>query len=175
MTTELVLHHVETATPLDPLHFVTRDEILIALDFGAVDGRLSRLLTKRFGGEVAFTAAKTDHPVSAALKAYLSGDLSAPDHIAVDGGGTAFQKKAWAALRTIPPGETWTYGQLAAKLGSPNAARAVGLANALNPINLFVPCHRLIGSNGALTGYGGGIERKRWLIAHEREAVGSPE
>jgi len=71
-------------------------------------------------------------------------------------------------LRAIPPGEAWSYGALAAKLGSPNASRAVGLANSLNPVNLFVPCHRVIGSSGALTGYGGGIERMRWLLAHER-------
>src|ERR1043166_8417273 len=85
--------------------------------------------------------------------------------------GSGFQQRVWDQLRTIPFGETWSYGALARKLGDPNASRAVGLANGRNPIGIIVPCHRVIGANGSLTGYGGGIERKRWLLAHELRVV----
>ena len=81
--------------------------------------------------------------------------------------GTTFQRRVWQELREIPYGETWSYGQLARRIGNPNASRAVGLANGRNPISILVPCHRVIGADGSLTGYGGGLERKRWLLAHE--------
>uniref|UniRef100_UPI00313846C6 methylated-DNA--[protein]-cysteine S-methyltransferase n=1 Tax=Ferrovibrio terrae TaxID=2594003 RepID=UPI00313846C6 len=84
---------------------------------------------------------------------------------------TSFQRKVWAALRKIPAGKTMTYGALAAQLGSPAAMRAVGAANGANPISVVVPCHRLVGANGTLIKYGGGLERKRWLLAHEGAAV----
>ena len=83
--------------------------------------------------------------------------------------GTDFQREVWRALRGIPCGTTLSYGELARRIGRPNAVRAVGLANGANPIGVVVPCHRVIGSNGSLTGYGGGIERKRWLLDHERQ------
>ena len=86
--------------------------------------------------------------------------------------GTPFQKKVWQALLQIPYGHTWSYGQLAAHIGQPKASRAVGLANGRNPLSIIVPCHRVIGANGQLTGYGGGIERKRWLLVHEAETLG---
>jgi methylated-DNA-[protein]-cysteine S-methyltransferase len=82
--------------------------------------------------------------------------------------GTDFRREVWEALRLIPLGQTRSYGELAASIGRPGAARAVGLANGRNPFAIVVPCHRLIGSNGSLVGYGGGLERKRWLLAHER-------
>jgi methylated-DNA-[protein]-cysteine S-methyltransferase len=81
--------------------------------------------------------------------------------------GTAFQRRVWAALLTIPYGETLSYGELAKRIDNPNASRAVGLANGRNPISILVPCHRVIGADGSLTGYGGGLDRKRWLLAHE--------
>jgi len=81
--------------------------------------------------------------------------------------GTAFQQSVWRELREIPYGETWSYGQLAKRIGNPNGSRAVGLANGRNPISILVPCHRVIGADGSLTGYGGGLDRKRWLLAHE--------
>jgi methylated-DNA-[protein]-cysteine S-methyltransferase len=84
--------------------------------------------------------------------------------------GTEFQLCVWRALREVPCGQTWSYGQLARKIGRPSAVRAVGLANGANPVGLVVPCHRVIGSDGSLTGYGGGLHRKRWLLAHERAA-----
>jgi methylated-DNA-[protein]-cysteine S-methyltransferase len=81
--------------------------------------------------------------------------------------GTTFQRRVWQELTEIPYGETWSYGQLARRIGKPSASRAVGLANGRNPISILVPCHRVIGADGSLTGYGGGLERKRWLLAHE--------
>ncbi len=81
--------------------------------------------------------------------------------------GTAFQQRVWRELTEIPYGETWSYGQLATRIGKPSASRAVGLANGRNPISILVPCHRVIGADGSLTGYGGGLERKQWLLAHE--------
>jgi len=81
--------------------------------------------------------------------------------------GTTFQRRVWDALTEIPYGVTWSYGELARRVDNPNASRAVGLANGRNPISIVVPCHRVIGANGTLTGYGGGLERKRWLLVHE--------
>ena len=81
--------------------------------------------------------------------------------------GTPFQRRVWAALRDIPYGETVSYGELAAALGRPTASRAVGLANGKNPISIIVPCHRVVGADGSMTGYGGGLERKRWLLSFE--------
>lgn len=81
--------------------------------------------------------------------------------------GTEFQRRVWAALTEIPYGATWSYGRLAQRIDNPNASRAVGLANGRNPLSILVPCHRVIGADGSLTGYGGGVERKRWLLAHE--------
>lgn len=101
------------------------------------------------------------------LAAYFAGELTDFD-LELELVGTEFQRKVWAALRTIPYGETRSYGQIAEQIGSPGASRAVGLANGRNPIGIIVPCHRVIGSTGGLTGYGGGIERKRILLALER-------
>lgn len=102
-----------------------------------------------------------------ALERYYDGDLPALDTIAVRFTGTEFQNKVWNALRGIRAGTTLSYGALAQRIGAPKAVRAVGLANGSNPIGVVVPCHRVIGSNGSLTGYGGGLPRKRWLLAHE--------
>lgn len=100
------------------------------------------------------------------LAAYFAGELRVFMLESV-GEGTPFQRRVWAALCEIPYGETISYGELARRIGQPTASRAVGLANGQNPISIMVPCHRVIGSDGSLTGYGGGIERKRWLLAHE--------
>jgi methylated-DNA-[protein]-cysteine S-methyltransferase len=103
-----------------------------------------------------------------ALQAYFDGDLVAIDSLLIRTNGTDFQRAVWEALRHIAPCETISYGMLAARIGQPAAMRAVGLATGANPIAIVVPCHRVIGKNGALTGYGGGLERKRWLLTHER-------
>jgi methylated-DNA-[protein]-cysteine S-methyltransferase len=102
---------------------------------------------------------------------YFAGDLEALGRIAwALGGGSAFQQDVWRALATIPAGQTTSYGALARRIGRPAAVRAVGMANGANPIGLVLPCHRVIGANGALTGYGGGLQRKRWLLEHEGAA-----
>ena len=105
--------------------------------------------------------------VSTVLRRYFKGDRTAIDALPVKPTGTPFQLSVWAALREIPCGETRSYGDIARRIGNPTAVRAVGLANGANPIAVVVPCHRVIGANGSLTGYGGGLPRKKWLLAHE--------
>jgi len=105
------------------------------------------------------------------LREYFTGVRTTFD-LEVTLNGTAFQRRVWSALRDIPYGLTVSYGQLADRLGQPPASRAVGLANAKNPISIIVPCHRVVGADGGLTGYGGGIERKRFLLAHEQRVSG---
>jgi len=108
------------------------------------------------------------HGLSQAIARYFAGELGVIDGLPVETGGTPFQQEVWRALRAIPCGATTSYGRLAAQIGRPAAVRAVGLANGANPVAVVVPCHRVIGSNGSLTGYGGGLERKRWLLDHEK-------
>lgn len=113
-----------------------------------------------------------DAPFAAAqaqLDAYFAGTLEAFD-LPLNASGTAFQQCVWQALLDIPFGHTQSYGELAKRIDNPKASRAVGLANGRNPISIIIPCHRVIGANGSLTGYGGGIERKRWLLDHESGA-----
>lgn len=113
-------------------------------------------------------AARDPGGASTALRAYFEGELRAIDALAVASIGTPFQREVWRALRDIPCGTTLSYRELARRIRRPNAVRAVGLANGQNPVGVVVPCHRVIGADGTLTGYGGGLERKRWLLAHER-------
>ena len=141
-----------------------------ALDFADYEARMTRLLARHAPGAVV-TAGRAPEPVRRAVVAYFSGDVRAPDGLPVKTGGTDFQRAVWTALRAIPAGETRSYGQLATAIGAPRAVRAAGLANGQNPIAVIVPCHRVIGANGTLTGYAGGLERKRWLLAHEAVAV----
>jgi methylated-DNA-[protein]-cysteine S-methyltransferase len=101
------------------------------------------------------------------LRAYFAGELRAFD-LALAPRGTGFQARVWRELLNIPWGETISYGELAARIGNPNASRAVGLANGANPIAIIIPCHRVIGSNGKLTGYGGGLKTKEWLLEFEK-------
>ena len=124
-------------------------------------------------GERGFSleSAKNPHGLSKAIAQYFDGDLDVIDALPVETGGTTFQREVWRALRAIPCGTTISYGKLAAQIGRPAAVRAVGLANGANPVAVVVPCHRVIGANGSLTGYGGGIERKRWLLNHERSPL----
>jgi methylated-DNA-[protein]-cysteine S-methyltransferase len=111
----------------------------------------------------------TDDPAGAAsaLDRYFGGDLRALDALAVDTGGTPFQQRVWIALRAIPVGTAVSYSALARTIGMPRAVRAVAAANGANPVAIVIPCHRVIGADGSLTGYGGGLARKRWLLAHE--------
>jgi methylated-DNA-[protein]-cysteine S-methyltransferase len=157
-------------SPIGTVLIICDDAALCALEFGDTDDRMARSLRRRYGD---VTLRSCDNPlgVSARLHAYFAGDLHAIDDVRVDNGGTPFQEKIWTALRRIPPGTTMTYGALAAQLGIPKANRAVGAANGQNPNSIVVPCHRLVGADGTLTGYGGGLERKRWLIEHEGAAM----
>ncbi|KDP93021.1 cysteine methyltransferase [Brevundimonas sp. EAKA] len=137
-----------------------------ALDFHDYEDRMRRLLHRHYG-PIELVEGRAPEAVRRAVEAYFGGDLAAFDAVVVKTGGTVFQQAVWAALRAIPAGETRSYGQLAAAIGSHRAVRAVGLANGSNPVGVIVPCHRVIGANGTLTGYAGGLERKRWLLAHE--------
>jgi methylated-DNA-[protein]-cysteine S-methyltransferase len=142
---------------------------LRVFDWSGYEDRMKRLLTRHYGP----VTPKTDRAPAGLLNSisdYFSGDLTAIDAIRCETGGTPFQRAVWAALREIPAGQTESYGGLAARIGRPAAVRAVGLANGANPIGLVAPCHRVIGADGSLTGYGGGIERKRWLLRHEGAA-----
>jgi methylated-DNA-[protein]-cysteine S-methyltransferase len=136
-----------------------------ALDFEDYEARMMRLLRLQGGGVVREGA--VPGTITEALSRYFAGELEALRGLPCATGGTAFQRQVWAALLTIPAGQTISYGELAVRCKHPGAARAVGAANGANPISLVVPCHRVIGVNGTLTGYGGGLKRKQWLLAHE--------
>ncbi len=118
-------------------------------------------------GSYTLTSAAEPCTIGRNVQAYFDGDLGVIEDIPVQTGGTVFQREVWKALRLIPSGMTTSYGALAARIGRPKASRAVGLANGSNPVSIVVPCHRVIGANAKLTGYGGGLYRKEWLIAHE--------
>lgn len=167
------LNVVEVDSPIGVIVMAEADGILRALDFADFRPRMQRGLRKRFG-MVELEPSRDVHGFARRLRAYLDGDLGALDAIPVETGGTPFQRAVWAALRRIPAGETSSYAALAAAVGRPRAVRAVGMANARNPVALVVPCHRVIGADGSLTGYGGGLERKRWLLDHERAAAARP-
>src|SRR5260370_33724222 len=153
-------------TPLGTaLLFADADGALRALDWEDYEARLRQLLRLHYGAPVLRDAPAPDD-LKAALRRYFAGDLDCLKMIKWRVAGTPFQRKVWTALCTIPLGTTTSYGALAAQLGMPKAVRAVGLANGSNPISVVVPCHRVIGANGSLTGYGGGLERKQWLLAH---------
>ena len=153
-------------SPVGRLAIVAHEKALCALHFGEADERLLVYLRRRFGDAELIGKADPLGAVSR-LRAYFGGEIHALDDLPADCGGTAFQQRVWSALREIPVGATTTYGELARRIGTPQACRAVGLANGSNPIAIVVPCHRVIGSNGTLTGYGGGLERKRWLLELE--------
>lgn len=155
-------------TPIGVAFVVFDDnERLRAFDWHDHESRMERLMRLHYGAATTLRKGRAPSSIRAALEAYFGGEIKAIDSIPCQTGGTEFQKSVWKALRTIPAGKTLSYGQLAKQIGRPKAVRAVGLANGSNPIGLVVPCHRVIGSNGTLTGYGGGLERKRWLLRHE--------
>jgi methylated-DNA-[protein]-cysteine S-methyltransferase len=164
-------------TPIGTMLLVTDGAgVLRALDFEEFEPRMRRGIARQYGGSCSLRDGMAPDPIIEALRAYFSGaDLKALDRIPVAANGTPFQREVWAALRDIPVGETVSYGALARRIERPAAVRAVGLANGANPIGVVVPCHRVIGSDGSLTGYGGGLERKRWLLRHEGAVTGVNE
>ena len=153
-------------SPIGKIVLISDGEALRVFDFVDCDERMQRLLKRHYGDQPAIES-RESLPIKRRVEAYFEGDLTSVDDIAVRTEGTAFQKRVWAELRHIPASTTISYGELAKRIGQPSASRAVGLANGANPIAVVVPCHRVIGANGSLTGYGGGMERKRWLLAHE--------
>lgn len=171
--TEQQIQHLfldRLATPIGTALLVTdQDGILRALDWSDYEERMQRLLRLHYG-PVVLNAAPAPKDIARALEAYFAGDLDQLRTIRWRTNGTPFQRKVWSKLQSVPAGKTASYGAMAARLNVPNAARAVGAANGANPVGVVVPCHRLVGANGSLTGYGGGLERKQWLLAHEGAA-----
>lgn len=153
-------------SPLGTLLVVTDSESLCALEFEDREARLMDGLQRRYD-RVSLTSTQNPFGLSQQVQAYLEGELDSLQSVPLNPGGTAFQQAVWTALRQIPAGTTASYQDLAIRIGKPAACRAVGMANGRNPIAIAIPCHRIVGSNGKLTGYAGGLERKRWLLEHE--------
>lgn len=166
MTVQLQLWRMPS--PIDELFIVTSADAVHVLDYVDYLDRMHQLLTRRYGvGGYELHDDQGGFDIRPQMAAYFAGDLTAIDAIPVDLGGTAFQRQVWLALRTIPAGQTATYAEQARRIQHPTATRAVGRTNGLNPIAIILPCHRVVGSNGALTGYAGGLHRKAWLLRHE--------
>lgn len=160
-------------TPIGEL-LVVADEAgrLRAVDWSDHEARMLGLLRTQYRGhELRLQRAGAPTGATEAFARYFAGELAAIDGLEVETGGTGFQQAVWRALRDIPCGRTITYRALAERAGRPAAIRAAGHANGANPVSIAIPCHRVIGTNGTLTGYGGGLERKRWLLAHEGVAL----
>lgn len=161
----LVIDRLET--PIGgALLAVDEDGYLRALDWEDYGERQTRLLA-RFAAGASSRPGTAPAAIRQAIDAYFDGEFKALEAIPWRTGGTYFQLKCWEALRAIPAGSTSSYGAQAINIGRPAAMRAVGLANGCNPVGVVVPCHRVIGANGSITGYGGGLWRKRWLLRHE--------
>lgn len=157
-------------TPLGQMLLATDQRgYLRIIDWQDHEDNMYRLMRLQYPGTVIELQETAQESMAAhAMRAYFSGNISAIDELPVATGGTGFQKEVWAALRAIPSGQTISYQELANRIGRPKAVRAVGLANGANPISIVVPCHRVIGSKASLTGYGGGLQRKHWLLEHEQ-------
>jgi len=141
---------------------------LRVIDWTEHEDRMKLLLDRQYGrGNYTLKPARDPGGLTSAMRRYFKGDLSVIDKLPVKTAGTPFQRSVWKALRKIECGRTISYAELARRIGKPRAVRAVGLANGQNPVSVVVPCHRVIGSNGSLTGYGGGLPRKKWLLEHE--------
>ena len=153
-------------TPIGELILVARDGVLLLLEFEEAMPRIERQMKARFTD---FEMQLSTNPfgLTDIMRDYFGGNIHAIDNILTDGGGTSFEKQVWSELSKIPTGTSVSYGHIARTLGDINLSRAVGTANGRNPISIVVPCHRVIGADGSMTGYGGGIARKEWLLRHE--------
>lgn len=176
-STIIIITTTDVDSPVGTIRIAVREavdpsvgpSVVVACCFADHWDRTVPRVEARFPGATWTTG---DSEAARALRRYIDGDLHALDDLAIDVGGTAFQQRVWKALRTIPLGETWSYSALAAATGAASATRAVGTANGANPVWLVVPCHRVIRSDGSLGGYGGGLDRKAWLLQHEGVASG---
>jgi methylated-DNA-[protein]-cysteine S-methyltransferase len=153
-------------SPIGPLTLAARGARLCLLHFGHDEHAVSAFL-RRWYPDATLEEGSATAAAAERLSTYFSGDSAALDGIDVELNGTPFQRRVWEALRGVPAGTTVSYAEIARRIGSPAAVRAVGAANGANPIAIVVPCHRIIGSSGSLTGYGGGLDRKQWLLRHE--------
>jgi methylated-DNA-[protein]-cysteine S-methyltransferase len=164
MSDHIVLDYGVIDSPLGPLTIMAAGERVMEVRFGDHRAELEDVWLRGRG-----LVHEHDDPGGAAtaLRAYFARDLHALDRLTVDPMGTPFQLQVWSALRSVGVGRTASYTEIADAIGAPTATRAVGAANGANPIAIVVPCHRIIGAAGSLVGYGGGLERKRWLLEHE--------
>ena len=157
------------ATPIGELIIIADgDGALRTIDWTDHEARMKRLLDRSYGkGRYTLTPKRDPGGLTSAMRRYFKGEIGVLKDLTVATSGTPFQTSVWKQLRRIKDGTTISYGELARRIGKPKAVRAAGLANGQNPISIVVPCHRVIGSDGSLTGYGGGLQRKHWLLAHE--------
>ncbi|HSI00233.1 MAG TPA: methylated-DNA--[protein]-cysteine S-methyltransferase [Reyranella sp.] len=157
------------ATPIGELIVIADSEgRLRTIDWTDHEARMKQLLDRHYGkGKYTLTPRRDPGGLTSAMRRYFKGDIGVLATLPVATGGTPFQHSVWKALRCIKDGTTISYGELARRIGRPKAVRAAGLANGQNPISVVVPCHRVIGADGSLTGYGGGLDRKQWLLRHE--------
>ncbi len=172
MNERRVLDRAEVATPIGRVMLLAEKGRLVGLEFSDKPARVAVLRRQIARAIGPFEERSTRDAAGAAarLRRYFAGDPSALDEQPLVSYGTSFQRSVWRALRRIPSGRTLSYAALARKIGRPTAVRAVAAANGANPVALFVPCHRVIASDGSPHGYGGGLGRKRWLLAHEARA-----
>ena len=158
------LHYTVIDSPVGPLTIISAGHRLMTVQFGEDRSGLDDPRLQAQG-------LVSEHPdpagAASALARYFDGDLHALEGLAVDPMGTPFQLRVWQALRSVRVGRTASYREIAVAIGAPTSTRAVGAANGANPIAIVIPCHRIIGTSGSLVGYGGGLERKRWLLQHE--------
>jgi methylated-DNA-[protein]-cysteine S-methyltransferase len=168
----MLLSRARISTPLGEMMVLASESALCALEFVGPRRRLTRLDARLARWFPPHEIADRETPVIRAtrrwLDGYFAGTAADTDALPLEMHGGEFEKRVWARLRRIPVGETTSYGAIARALGDGGASRAVGAANGANPIAIVVPCHRVIGSSGSLVGYGGGLDRKKWLLDHER-------
>ncbi|MCF6692559.1 methylated-DNA--[protein]-cysteine S-methyltransferase [Raoultella terrigena] len=165
----LILLQDKIETPVGPLWIICDERFhLRAVEWEEHSARMEQLLELHYRHE-GYQRVDSRDPggLSSRLGDYFAGDLAVIETLPTATAGTPFQREVWKTLRTIPCGQVMHYGQLAEALGRPGAARAVGAANGSNPVSIVVPCHRVIGRNGTMTGYAGGVQRKEWLLRHE--------
>ncbi len=169
MPESLVLFFDRLPTPIGELVVIADgNDALRTIDWTDHEKRMKQLLERYYGkGRYALTPKRDPGGLTQAMRRYFKGEVGILKTLPVATTGTPFQNSVWKALRKIPDGGTISYAELARRIGKPKAVRAAGLANGQNPISIVVPCHRVIGSNGSLTGYGGGLPRKQWLLRHE--------